>query len=268
MSTTTQNLQVALAQHHARRYAPVMRLVRTPVRPDILGESWSEWAWNKTPWGESTPPPAPPAAAPAQPGQPGPVAQEGWLEWARRQWGDTNAGLHRIIYQGAWRGLTGLNIPAEAGSPTAAREYMANTMRTMAGIYGWPSADVESRVRAILSTPNGSGVVSTLERIAVYGPPATWTMAQGWYDLLGDVAQSAGMVSAGEAAGVVQQAGERTLTATVARIDRTLDVADKAAGGAGFGIGVGVVALAATAAAVVFWPEIATMTAINNRRGR
>lgn len=207
------------------------------------------------------------AAVPSMPGDTDPDEVEGWWTWTMRQ-------VHQQIWGAGSALATGIEVPIEAKDPEATKQYAIDLTERLSEHYGWPVDYTTRAVAAMRSQPPAPTVSATVEWFMPFGPDPAWEGAEQWARIMVDIANTAGMVSAGEASGRVAKGASSladTLSAysaaAAARADRALDVADKGAGYAGAALGLGL-AGALVGAALLFTPAGAATAAAAATRGR
>lgn len=197
------------------------------------------------------------------------------MEQLSEWWSNLAADLHKAVYRRGTQIVTGVAIPEEASSPTKARDYLATLLDQQATLRGWPAQSAQYAAAIRTMAPSGT-VVATVDRaIALGGPPQEWPGAAGWYAVAAQLQKSAALLSAGEAAGLIQRVpgklaeGARAYAAEARPIiERGLDVAQELNRniGTGIGLGAGLGAAAVVAAGMLtvgavgawfFSPELA-----------
>jgi hypothetical protein len=207
--------------------------------------------WLATPQVRFVRTPLPPAPAREQLG-----AEQGWGAWLEQQWYATTAAAHRLVWGGAARLSTGIDVPAESADPLAARAYLADLVDRLALVYGWPADRSAALAAAMRAERPAATVYDTVERLKAFGPPLDWPSANSWFVVAGELQRVASIVSSGEAAGTVRTA---TITAATNIADagrRVAAVAESNASSIGFGVGLGAVALVAGAVVVFAGPQL------------
>lgn len=134
--------------------------------------------------------------------------------------------LHRWIYGSVMEAATGLEVPAESIDPEEARRYLVDVFAHLAAIHRWPGAAVALRIESMRTQPVAVGVVATVQRLAEFGPDASWPGAASWYVIANQVASGAALVSAGEASAVIRLKVKRSARAMQRAMD---DAGDRVA---------------------------------------
>ena len=264
--------------------------------PGVPGPRVSGWAGKPGGWAS---PPGPVAASssstvqhvgaewglpsmpqlPAAPSLPSLPTMEGIQDW----WAGLASQLHRGAVGGGVGLITGIRVPEEARTPSAAREYLAELLESQGKLRNWPPQSVAAHASAIRSTALAGTVQATIDRImATAAPPPTWPGVQGWYTVAKQIQTSAAMLSLGELTGKWQTVPRSMLEAAKAEgfdIRRGYEIAERISKGAAIGIPLGMIAagLAVGVTALVvfgggtaafFAPEIATTAAAGKKIAR